>query len=99
MYNFIWNISYIYKDVNTCDECITYAAEFDKENSHPMFNDFGPAKVEFKDIVALEEELIAYDMLIEEDLVKKTHNYLSSIDPYNRIIDSTDIQFNYIRHE
>ena len=99
MYNFIWNIYHIYKNVNTCDESITYTAEFDKENSHPMFNDFGPAKVEFKDIVALEEELIAYDMLIEDDLVKKTHNYLSSIDPYNRIIDSTDIQFNYIRHE
>lgn len=86
MYNFIWNI---HKRINAKDSSITYIAEFNNDGSHGMFNDFRQSYTfEEIDIKAMELQLI-----------EAAANYLSSIDPYNRIIDSTDIQFNYIRYE
>lgn len=97
MYNFIWNI---HKYTDPIYSSHIYRAEFDYVKSHEMFKDFKSTRVfRDEDIELFDDEGEAYDEWVENELVNITANYLSSIDPYNKIINNTDIQFNYIRHE
>lgn len=97
MYKFIWNI---HKEINPIYSSPTYKVEFDNEKSDPLFDDF-KATYTFRDedIELIEEEEETYDEWVEIELMYITANYLSSIDPYNKIIDNTDISFNYINNE
>ena len=97
MYNFIWNIT---KEINAEDSSTTYKVEFDREKSDPIFSDFEESYI-FRDddIELIEEEEETYDEWVGIKLMRTTVNYLSHMDPYNKIIDNTDIQFNYINNE
>lgn len=97
MYNLIWNI---HKEVDPNNSTINnYRAEFNKEQSNPLFHDIWPKEHIFKyeDIEVLDEE----DEMpwIEEELINISANYLRSLDPYNKLIDITNINFNYINDE
>lgn len=97
MYKFIWNI---HKETNSINSSTTYRLELNKEQSDPIFSDFEESYI-FRDddIELIEEEEETYDEWVEIKLMRTTVNYLSHRDPYNKIIDNTDIQFNYINNE
>lgn len=99
MYNFIWNI---HKEVDPNNSTIhNYRAEFNIEQSNPMFHSilFWPKEHTFKyeDIEVLDEE--DEKEWVENELTDITTNYLRSLDPYNKLIDNTNINFNYINDE
>ena len=102
MYNFIWNIT---KEYNAANSSTEYLAEINPGLSDPIFNGFETRYVfEDKDIEVIEEEGSEdYDKAvrewIENELIEITANYLSLIDPYNKLNESTNINFNYINHE
>lgn len=97
MYKFIWNIT---KEINAEDSSTTYKVELNKEQSDPIFSDFEESYIfRDKDMELIEDEEETYYEWVEIKLMRTTVNYLSHRDPYNKIIDNTDIQFNYINNE
>lgn len=97
MYNLIWNI---HKEVDPNNSTINnYRAEFNKEQSNPLFHGIWPKEHTFKyeDIEVLDED---DEMLwVEEELINISANYLGPKDHYNKLIDNTNIKFNYINDE
>nr|DAV61539.1 MAG TPA: hypothetical protein [Caudoviricetes sp.] len=94
MYNFNWNIYKGKKDINSS---IPYGACFNREQSDSIFKDF-EASYRFRNKLPDENE-DAYTEWVESELIEITANYLSAIDPYNKLIDNTNINFNYINNE
>lgn len=94
MYNFNWNIHRDKKDINSSTP---YGASFNRDESDPIFKDF-EASYRFRNKLPDENEE-AYTEWVENELIEITANYLSAIDPYNKLIDNTNINFNYINNE
>ena len=86
MYNLIWNI-YIGKYIKGSSN--TLRLLFNKDESDPLFEDIWP-----------NEYFLTGSMeSLEEQIIDISANYLRSLDPYNKLIDSTNINFNYINDE
>lgn len=94
MYNFIWNIYILNKDINSSTP---YRAKFNRDESDPIFKDFEAAYV-FRNKLPDEDSKV-YEEWVENELIEITANYLSAIDPYNKLIENTNINFNYINNE
>lgn len=94
MYNFNWNIYKGKKDINSSTP---YGASFNSDESDSIFKDF-EASYRFRNKLPDENEE-AYTEWVENELIEITANYLSAIDPYNKLIDNTNINFNYINNE
>lgn len=93
MYKFIWNIYREKKDINSSP---TYRVEFNKEQSDTIFKDF---EQNYSFQFMYPKKIKAYEEWLENELIEITANYLSAIDPYNKLIDNTNINFNYINNE
>ena len=94
MYNFIWDIS---KEYNAINSSITYRAKFNPDLSSSIFKDFeSPYTFSDSDTGAINVEGSEFK---DKELTEIATNYLSSIDPYNKLIDNTNINFNYINNE
>lgn len=102
MYNFIWDIS---KEHNVINSSIMYRAKFNPDLSSPIFKDFeSPYTFSDSDTGAIDVEGSEFKdkevkEWVENELIGITANYLSAIDPYNKLIDNTNINFNYINNE
>ena len=94
MYNFNWNI---YKDKKDINSSTPYRASFNRDESDSIFKDF-ESSYRFRNKLPDENEE-TYDEWVENELIEITANYLSAIDPYNKLIDNTNINFNYINNE
>lgn len=93
MYNFIWNI---YKDINPKDSSPIYRAVFNAAESSGIFSDIWP-KVQtfnYEGIEALNED--EEKEWVENELIEISSSFIEHIYHYNRLIDNTDINFNYI---
>lgn len=86
MYNLIWNI-YIGKYIKGSNN--TLRLLFNKEESDPLFEDIWPT----------EYFLTGSIESIEQQIIDISANYLRSLDPYNKLIDNININFNYINDE
>lgn len=94
MYKFIWNI---YKGKNDINSSTPYGACFNREESDSIFKDF-EASYRFRNKLPDENEE-AYEEWVENELIEITANYLSAVDPYNKLVENTNINFNYINNE
>lgn len=80
---YMYNLTWIIKSYNKNSRIYRY--EFSAEDSDDIFNDFNPGSFESDSSF---EELV-------DKINEITKNYLSSIDPYNKIIDHTNIHIKF----